>query len=389
MAVKKVLYVFCSSNYSGAEIVIVRLIENNRSVTPIVLCPQGAFSDLLVSKGIKTITNNSLKALNRSKDKKSKLMLLAIIALKFLKINIHLLYILLKNRIDAIHANNLSASVYIIPAVLLLKPFKVNCLWSNHDLVYPDGEKMDKLATNCVKVFDVTLAVSIAVKRKFPDVLQHKIEVLYNGLDVSKFVYDKALRANFRQQIGVDDNIIVFAIVGLIIPRKGHLLLFEAFQSIIQEYKNIKLLVVGKFIPNEYEYEEKIKGIIDNKQIVLLGHTNNIAELYSGIDVLVNASLPEMSEPLGTTIYEAMAFNRIVIASNTGGSPEIIDNNLNGFLFEAGNINSLKQVMKQILNNWQGLEGMRTEARALVEKRFNIQQMVTTYNTILDTSSKA
>ncbi|MDN3582817.1 glycosyltransferase family 4 protein [Mucilaginibacter flavus] len=384
MSLKHVLYVFGSSNYSGAEIVITRLIENNKLVVPIVLCPPGPFSELLTGKGIKVINERSLKALNRANKERGRLATLLIVALNFLKINSRVLGLIWKHKLKIIHANNLSASVYILPVVVFFKLFSSSrkFVWSNHDLVYPDGKKMDDLAGKCVKNFDATLAVSLAVKNKFATDLQEKIHVLYNGLDLELFKSSPSLRANFREEIKAGEEIII-AIVGLIIPRKGHLLLINVINELAQTHGNIKLLIVGKFLPVEHEYELLVKELVDSKHIFLQGYSDNVIELYSGIDILVNASLPEMSEPLGTTIYEAMALNKIVVASNTGGSPEIVTHKINGFLFEAGDSQSLKNVLTEVLDNWDNLNEVRQNARKLTEQKFNIDKMVKNYNSIL------
>jgi glycosyltransferase involved in cell wall biosynthesis len=378
--IKNVLYIFCSSNYSGSEIVMSRLMENNPFVNPIVVCPEGDFSTLLASKGIKVIHNNSLKSLNRSREKRNVFLLLLIVFLKFSKINFHIFYLLWKRKINVIHANNISAALYTVPVVLLLKAFriKVKSLWSNHDLTYPDGRRVEMAAIKCVTYFDLTIAVSMAVKEIFPLSLQHKIKVLYNGIDLTKFNFSPVLRESFRKKNDFSDEI-VFAIVGLIIKRKGHLLLINTFKKILERHTKIKLVIIGRFLPNEFEYEQQVLNLVDSKDVKLLNYTNNIAELYSGI----NASLPDLSEPLGTTIYEAMAFKKVVVASDTGGSPEIIDDNINGFLFEAGSSDSLDSVLTAIINYWGTFDTLTDNARKLVEQKFDIHRMVKVYNSLI------
>jgi glycosyltransferase involved in cell wall biosynthesis len=385
---KKVLYIFCSSNYSGAEVVMSRLIGNNEFVTPVILSNKSEFSDLLANKGYKVFINNSLSALNRPNTNRNKILLLCIVACKFLSINAQVLYLLLTNRIHAVHSNNLTASVYISPTVLFLKAVgsKIKTFWSNHDLVYTNEKKMELLALRCVSFFDKTFAVSVAVRKKFPSRLQHKIIVLYNGIDLDQFVASDTLRYDFRRKNEINDEI-VFAIVGLIIKRKGHALLIDAFKVAAEHNPTIKLLIVGKFLINEPDYKELVLKMIDNKRIKLLNHTNNIAELYSGIDVLVNASLPELSEPLGTTIYEAMAYHKVALASDTGGSPEIIEDGVNGFLFKAGSRDSLICKLQEILDLWPSMEPVRDNARKSVEVKFNVKHMVQKYNISLGIGS--
>src|SRR5207237_10676882 len=98
-----------------------------------------------------------------------------------------------------------------------------------------------------------------------------------------------------------------------------------------------------------------------------------------------NNSSKQGSEPLGTTIYEAMACEKIVLASNTGGSPEIIENGIDGFLFDADEQDQLKSVLEKVVTLIEeGSSTIQKSARRKAEGKFNIHEMITDYNKIVD-----
>lgn len=104
---------------------------------------------------------------------------------------------------------------------------------------------------------------------------------------------------------------------------------------------------------------------------------------YNGCDIIVNNSDTEGSEPLGTTIYEAMACKNIVAASATGGTPEIIDDKINGFVFDPNNPEAIFKTLKWICSTISTLQQVRENARKKVHERFDIVRMAEQYNLLL------
>ena len=382
----KVLYIFCSTNYSGAEIVLERLITNNKNTIPFAMCPPGQFAQNLKKNGINVIYENALSSLNRTNKTYNKLSLIFTVFIKIIKINYHILKIKKHNKINIIHSNNLTAATYTLPCIITRKLWFRSCkfIWSKHDISYPDGEISSKLASFCIKKFDLTLAVSSAVKLIETSKLQKKIQILYNGLDTNNFKFDSIKRNKFRLKYKLNEYNLTLGIVGLISERKGHLDLLEVFELIISKHPNIKLLVIGRYNTSEPDYKKTFeKKLHTIKNITLLPFTNDVVSAYCGIDVLINCSLPELSEPLGTTIYEAMSCERLVLASNTGGSPEIIDDGKDGFLFKAGDKEDLINKLQLLIKNEASLDIITKNARKKVLNKFSIQNMVNNYNTIL------
>ena len=91
-----------------------------------------------------------------------------------------------------------------------------------------------------------------------------------------------------------------------------------------------------------------------------------------------------MSESLGTTIYEAMAFEKIVVASDTGGTPEIITDLVDGFLFPAEQQFELLAKLDDIISNYPVYGNIKKRAREKVNQQFNILKMKADYNQILN-----
>lgn len=387
---KKVIYVFCSQNFGGAEIVIRRLICFNRDkVFPVVFCPPGLFSDELKRNNIQVVETKSLGSLERARRSFSKLFLPFLVLKKICLINVSLLKELFKEPL-AVHTNNLPATIYVLPAMFLARWFirkDIQWIWSSHDMSYPDDLSW-KLAGYCLRQFHKTLVVSEAVKRLYPGG-QSRITVLYNGIDTDLFRDDAESRNEFRRKFELRETSTVVAIVGKISRGKGHLVLLEAFQKLLKSFSEAYLMIIGSFSTVEPDFENeirlKIKEIGENRLIVV-SPLEKIQQAYNGIDILVNCTSINLGESLGTTIYEAMSCKKLVVATNTGGTPEIIDDGVDGFLVSPDDSSDLAAKLSFVIENLPRLGEVREAARRKVIEKFNIQKMAENYNRILGIS---
>lgn len=154
-------------------------------------------------------------------------------------------------------------------------------------------------------------------------------KIVYNGI-----VSDKELEAREQQLQHRGTSTRTFAIIAAIDPTKGQLEAVKAFAYWLKQRdnRNFRLLLIGSVVDNEYY--KSIKGFIVQEglqnNICYEGFEPDMNNRYKQIDALI---CPSMQEAFGRVIIEAMLHKALVIARNTGGIPEIIDDGINGFLF--------------------------------------------------------
>ena len=96
--------------------------------------------------------------------------------------------------------------------------------------------------------------------------------------------------------------------------------------------------------------------------------------VYSIADIVLSTSTEP--EAFGRVAVEAQSMEKLIIASNIGGSNETIINEKTGFLFEAGDANSLsKKIIQAITMDESSLKLMGKEGRKNVIKKFNVEKM--------------
>jgi len=140
---------------------------------------------------------------------------------------------------------------------------------------------------------------------------------------------------------------LTFGYVGQLIRRKGINFLLDAFKEIPGD---IRLLIWGDYdIPQNYQTNIRELAKRDPR-VRLMGKYDPtlLPSIFSQIDVAV---IPSLMENYPITALEALHYKTPVIASRTGGIPEIVIHRENGLLFEAGSVSELKNALTEIINN--------------------------------------
>lgn len=175
-----------------------------------------------------------------------------------------------------------------------------------------------------------------------------KCVVLYNGVDTKFFDGEK------KKHKGVN---VVF--VGRLIQEKGVQDLIKAVKGL-----NVNLTIVGS---GPYEKElKKMAG--ENVRFVGSKDSKGVKSVLSESDVLVN---PSYAEGLPTSVLEAGAMGLAVIATDVGGTKEIIENEKNGFLFNAGNVKLLRKHIQKLVFDASLREKFGSEIKKKIRNNFD------------------
>lgn len=184
-----------------------------------------------------------------------------------------------------------------------------------------------------------------------------KIEVMYNAVDTSLFTASKK---------STEEPTILF--VGRLYAIKGVDIFIDALSILSKKGLKFNVHVVGR--GEVQKVSDRLSKIMPISRFKILGRVSyfNMPNIYSKGNILV---VPSISENCPTNILEAMSTKTLVVASNTGGIPEIITNGYNGFLFETGNVRELASILSKIINNDVDSNTIIENAYNTVAKNFN------------------
>jgi len=252
-----------------------------------------------------------------------------------------------KEQVDIIHAHAMffCAIAGKITSISLNKPliYEVRSLWEerfkkNNLFNYLIWSFITFLETFCMFLADHIIAINQNLKIELQNrfvLKKRKITVVQNAVDLDQVIDSKFNRSE-----------LVFGYIGTLSPIEGLDLLISVFKKL--EIPN-KLLIFGGGIDQE-KLRKLSKGY---NNIIFKGKVSNseIFNAYDQIDVVVNPRksryLTNSVTPLKT--IEAMAYKKLVVASDVGGMKELIKDDKTGILFKAGDLSELEKALLKVL----------------------------------------
>jgi glycosyltransferase involved in cell wall biosynthesis len=237
--------------------------------------------------------------------------------------------------------------------------------------------KKDPFHKIVYEIVDSVIAVSKDVadgfERNLP-IRREVIKVIHLGVDVDRFKFSQDSREKLRREFGLGDEIVI-GIVSRISPGKGHEELFNAFKILIEEFDNLKLLVVGGATVGEEGYFMEVRKLADklgiSEKVIWAGFRRDVPEILSAIDIFV---APSHAEAFGLALVEAMSVGLPVVASKNAGFIDIIQDGVNGIFFEKGNYFDLAEKIKMLLNEPSLSKSIGENASKTAREKFSIKR---------------
>lgn len=199
-----------------------------------------------------------------------------------------------------------------------------------------------------------------------------KMKVIYNGIDTNLPDNHSYLKeSNIRSEFNISVDEVVLAVIGRLVPQKGHRYFFLALKELLSTHK-MKGLVVGSG-PLEKELKEFASRLGLNGHVIFTGLRQDIHSFLRVIDILV---MPSTREGLPMVALEAMANDVPVIATDVGGNPELITDQQTGLLIKPEDYLALKDSINRIITDQNLSLRIVNNAKELVRNEFDITVMV-------------
>lgn len=247
------------------------------------------------------------------------------------------------------------------------------------------------------RYYDVHLAVSKFVRDEVIRRLGvdlRKVKVVYNAIDTSKFTCEESAKSKVRGLYGIPEDNIVLLYVGRITYEKGLHHLVEAFRVVRENMTDISrklsLLIVGPIGQFDsasskdiayFRYIQKIsreRGLHEN--IRYLGYAADITDIYALADVVVVPSI--WQDPCPSTVLEALASCRPVVAYPVGGIPELVKGLEYDFLAKAVEPRSLAEKIMDVIRKAGSID-LRS-LRNHVERKFSTKVVARTLKSLFE-----
>lgn len=295
-----------------------------------------------------------------------------------------------KNKIDLIHAHGIRADLL---GRLAAKFSHIPCISTVHSLWQSDYSSSwkGKIAWYTEKLTMSLSAGLIAVSQSLHDSLQPLLTkkqlkkipqaTIFNGCPVIDFGDKTAMRREFREKWQIPENALVVGTIGRLHPVKGHIDLFRALELLEKDYSNLHFLLIG-----DGTLFDDLKGLLGTSSLsyTMPGYLSNAWQALPAMDLFV---LPSVHEGMGLVLLEAIQAGIPIVATHTGGIPELLSNDIDALLVPPNNPYELADACRRLLNNPQLAENLVNKAREKISS-FTIDQMVEKtlnfYQTVID-----
>jgi len=199
------------------------------------------------------------------------------------------------------------------------------------------------------------------------------VRTLYSGIDLSEREpahNDQAI----RQMIGLPDGAVLLGTVANLFPRKGYEVMIRALPAIVRAVPTVHYMIVGS---DDQGYADRLKRLAQELKIGdrvhIVGFQDPVQPFLAALDLYVH---PALMEGFGIAVVEAMAMGKAVVATTTGGLPEVVAQGETGLLVPPGDAESLAVAVVSLLGDPDRREQLGRNGTARAQERFSLDAFV-------------
>ncbi|MDH5542738.1 MAG: glycosyltransferase [Nitrospinota bacterium] len=292
-----------------------------------------------------------------------------------LKYNVSLYKLLKKEKVDALYCNGMralltcfiSAKLARVPILLFVKSElqtkyidPIGFFVADRILFFCEQNKNDKYPF-LVKLFN------------------EKIGILKIGMDIDEIEEVlKKDKTELKKELCINDKDVNIIYLGQIYSPKGVHFLLEAMGTLLPNYPELKLYVVGHHVLEEYAgYQLELEEIVDKykmkDRVIFTGWRTDSLEIVSLMDIMIH---PSLKEGFGRSVLEAMAMGKMVIASAVGGLREAVHDGENGYLVKPGDSKGIAEKLKHALDNKEIIKKYGEKAKETVYSEYIAEEYI-------------
>ncbi|MBI5885251.1 MAG: glycosyltransferase family 4 protein [Deltaproteobacteria bacterium] len=197
-----------------------------------------------------------------------------------------------------------------------------------------------------------------------------RVVCIPTGVDLKRFDPDST-KETLRSELGLAKDAVIVGVVAILRRKKGHHVLLQAIPAITAAVPEAVFVFAGNG-PQKDNIEEQIRELGIGRHVRLLGLRPDVPAVLKGLDLFV---LPTLQEALGTSILEASAMQKPVVASAVGGVPEVVKEGITGSLVPPEDPAALADAIIRLLRDRTRLHLMGQAGRKMVEESYTTERM--------------
>jgi glycosyltransferase involved in cell wall biosynthesis len=219
---------------------------------------------------------------------------------------------------------------------------------------------------------DCFIAASEAIRQMLlaDGVAAERTTTVHEGIDVAHV--DAAPAVNVREAFWLPHGAPVVGNVAALVPHKGQRHLVEAAHLVVREIPDARFIILGEGELRD-ALERQVREYHLEKHVLLPGFRADVVGCIKGFDLFAMSSV---TEGLGTSLLDAMACARPIVATRAGGIPEIVHDGVNGRLVPPRDRAAMAEAIVALLRDAGERQRMGEAGLARVRARFTVERMI-------------
>ncbi|MGE3507909.1 MAG: glycosyltransferase family 4 protein [Vicinamibacterales bacterium] len=219
---------------------------------------------------------------------------------------------------------------------------------------------------------DCFIAASEAIRQMLlgDGVPPERTVTVHEGIDVERVIAVPPV--NVHEALWLPHHAPLVGNVAALVPHKGQRYLIEAAHLVMRQIPDARFVIFG-----EGELREHLEHLVHEhhleKHVLLPGFRTDVLGCIKGLDLFVMSSV---TEGLGTSLLDAMACARPIVATRTGGIPEVIDDGATGLLVPPRDPPALARAIVTLLSDEARRNQLAAAGLQRVRTRFSVERMV-------------
>ncbi|HEY7287008.1 MAG TPA: glycosyltransferase family 4 protein [Vicinamibacterales bacterium] len=197
-----------------------------------------------------------------------------------------------------------------------------------------------------------------------------QVVTVHEGIDVDHVV--SAPPVNVHEAFWLPHHAPIVGNVAALVPHKGQRYLIDAAHLVVQEIPDARFIILGEGELRDH-LEKQVRDHALEKHVLLPGFRTDVLGCIKGFDLFAMSSV---TEGLGTSLLDAMACRRPIVATSAGGIPEIVEDGVTGLLVPPRDAHALAAAIVRALKDAGLRERMGNAGFARVNERFSVDRMV-------------
>jgi len=383
-----ILYVHSSDEMYGADLILLQLIErlDKARFRAIVVLPtdvpyEGLLTNALQQRDIKTVHMKTAILRRRYLSPLGIILYLyRLVWSTFL-----LARLIRKERVALVHSNTLA----VIVGALAARMMRIPHVWHVHEIIVHPRLLWRLTSWMLPHLSDRVVVVSGPTRDHLCKAEPRNAEIttiIHNGIDVERFNTEPGLGQGVRQEWGIRPEQPLVGMVGRVSHWKGQDYLLHVADLVTKRHPEAHFALVGGTIPGHENMVESLKALAErlhlSPRITISDFRADIPAILDAFDIFVLPST--LPDPFPTVVLEAMAAGKPVVANAHGGSTEMLEDGVTGYLVKPDRPEEMADAIETLIEHPLRRQEMGQRGRQRLIEHFSLEAFIANWTALYE-----